>query len=468
MSLLQAIKVKQNKNNAVNIGKIGDPNKPVKLSNIVDDYSHIVLVFNGITCNAIDFKNKLLTKVFNALVNVNSGKVWSENIGLAYDRLEIDTLIKYATNNKQARLNRNKTEFYQSTDDRKTSSNVSNKKDGLQVNWLENDQDLNNFDLSKMIGKIAGYCGNDKKYLYTILGKQTIDPDKYIRDNFPQYKTYPNLGKKTTHISRLTLNTELRDKLTVSNVAIDVLLTIGHKGLITISYGGYTFNVAMIVKHKKVGYQWLNLTHYDIASLLNGEIGIQTKFVGTVWRSCDMGKNIAVSKNKAKINIMLSELSKIYGNNFEILKKDNVISLKNKAGNVIDLAKCIDNGENNSVVIIPVYDGTLTHDTVNHILGQNKTFLGRYLKNNASLELDKSNDNFNRCLLRDFSYCYKAIYKDLQKNDSDLLTDYDRILSNAINKHGMSNVKNLTIKVKRELKQGYTESENITEFYKLM
>ena len=78
MSLLQAIKVKQNKDNAVNIGKIADPNKLQKHIDIIDNYENTVLVLNGIVTNDIEFKNKLLSKIFQTLSSVNSGKIWHE------------------------------------------------------------------------------------------------------------------------------------------------------------------------------------------------------------------------------------------------------------------------------------------------------------------------------------------------------------------------------------------------------
>lgn len=428
-------------------------------------------VYNPVRENCKDY---ILSKLFSFLHDNKDHKlVYADNLGLDYDQIIIDTNIKTPGQSKSTEWQgRNKTELRQKSTDRYESMQSSQARTVVNIRYGDQTNDWVEFGLDKIVYFVKGKIGAEYKILFSTIGKIDCNPDKLIQKYFPSLKTYPNLGKTVTSPCKVTANTELREFFNTDKITLDCLLTVGNKGLITLGYGGVTLPIGMILKDKKQSYQWVNTTKIEVEQYLNRNVGIPHKLKGTLTLHRYTGKQsikgISISQGKATLSMLYADLSKVFGGIFDTFLTNGKFYIRNKAGVETCLAKLVDNGEDNRVAIKPVNIGYLTWDTISNLLNQNKTYLGRYLTNNTSFDLDKANDTFDKLLRKDYRKVYNALYFTLQGNNPSLTTDYDRLLNQAIGYYGQNFCKDAIIQSKRDIKQGMTASDAITNFHKIM
>ncbi len=404
----------------------------------------------------VNLKDLWVNTVLNLLeTNTANNKVFSDNLGLNFDHITIETKVKYASPIKPLRIVSNKV--------------TQQKTEGWQYCFdLANVDDRESFDLSKL-KSVKGYLNGKAYPLFSVIGKCEINPDAII-SKIPNFKVSPSLQtiSQIVQINLIGL-TELSGQLNVKDVVKKhtFILTCHHKGLVTLSYGDYTYNIGVIGLHKVLSHQYVDQTSCKLAHFFN-DIGVSRYANGTAILSSD---------NKLKIekyNLIHDTISKHYGKKWEIVKDNQDIVIITGTNKVITLCVLIDNGLIATPSLYPIYDGILHSETVDQLLSQVSGTIGRYLKLHTSLECDKTAKVFNDKLLKTYIKCYVYTVLNLQgcnpvinfnldvnvvrkmlPTDQFLTTNkLSDKLTQTINRYGMQATKDVILQTKKLLQNG--------------
>lgn len=395
--------------------------------------------------------------------NLANNKVFSDNMGLNFDHMVIDTKVKYSTPLKPLKVVSDKV--------------LQQKSEGWQYCYdITNPEDRQDFTI-KHLRQVRGYINGKLYPLFSEIGKCEVNPDRVIA-KIPNFKVSPSLKtvSKIVPINLMGL-TELSDQLNIENVVKlhNMILTCHNKGLVTLSYGDYTYNLGVIGLHKVISHQYVDQTQCKIAHYFN-EIGVSRYANGTTLiTQGDKGK-------VSQINLIHNDITKRYGKGWQIVKDNTDIVIVTSTHKVITLCKLVDNGLTATPSTFPIYDGILQALTVDNLLGQVSRHIGRYLKLYTSLECDKTAKTFNDKLLKTYIKCYVYSTLTLQgyNPDCNFSLDVNVIrkmlpsdqflttsklqdkLTQAINGNGMQKVKDTVIQTKKLLQQDNLNPDFLT------
>lgn len=462
---------------------------------VTSDYDQINLIVNNATIedhktvtidkNDVNLKSLWLDTVLNILNNKKGHKgVYSDNLDLTFDSIHIDTKVSYASPVKPVALNRNKTEFRQTTDGKAHSSRVNNRSEGHVLYYdLQDSEHREKFNIDHLY-QVVGYCKGQKYYLFSQVGKLTVCEKEIFSNEFSHLKQNVNLSQLSKLVKLDLINcTALANQLDIKDVCVklDAILNISNSGLVTLTYGNYRYNIGLIASNKVLSHQWIDCTSCKIAEYFN-DIGVPHSSNGTVYRSKDKCTDLKVST----VNNIYATISRHFGNNWELEQENGQLLVVTGNHKVTQLARIIDNGYKSIPVVYPIYDGSLPQGDIANILGQFRPILGRYIALYTDTELNNGNAVFNKQLSRSYrrSYIMIALHnRGVMFNPSDdisilrqslpddlHLSDkrLESLLTRAINKLGLESVKNITIDAKKDCNNSLWESENIIKFMSIM